>query len=162
MNITGNWYLILRTIAAMGAVSVGVVGAIAISTFPLPILVAQGRTTESPHLTHQSLKQNRAALSEEWRLATEDEAHDQWAYILNSPMGIAALNQLAIEGFISPLCPKTLYINDQFGGFQSLMMVECPDRRGASIAVGYDEVHVIFNRFEDNIEGFEIRRFGER
>ncbi|MGB3493978.1 MAG: hypothetical protein WBA57_14710 [Elainellaceae cyanobacterium] len=100
-------------------------------------------------------------LSSEWVPATAQEEEAQWSYILNSPLGIAALNQLAIEGFINPLCEKSFYINQQYGGFQSLMKVECSSPRGASTAVGYDEVHVIFNRFESNIENFEIRRFGE-
>lgn len=89
---------------------------------------------------------------------TPDEQANAWKYILNSPLGIAALNQLAIEGFISPTCPKTFYVNEQVGGFQTLLRVKCPDERGASIAQGYNEVRVIFNRFEDNIESFEVQR----
>jgi hypothetical protein len=78
--------------------------------------------------------------------------------ILNSPLGIAALNQLAIEGFIASDCPKTFYLNEEYGGFQTLLQVKCPTARGVSIALNYEEMRVIFNRFEDNIESFEIER----
>ncbi len=93
-----------------------------------------------------------------WRRATEAEEDEIWSYILNSPQGIAALNQLAIERFISPTCPKTFYINEEFGGFQSLMRVTCPEERGTSIALGYDEIRIILNRFESNIESFKVER----
>lgn len=96
--------------------------------------------------------------TQQWRRMTQAERVIALEYILNSPMGIVALNQLAIEGFISPGCRKTFYINDQTAGFQTLLRVKCPTERGTSIAVGYDEVRVIFNRFEDNIEGFEVKR----
>jgi len=96
--------------------------------------------------------------SEQWRLMTEEEKAQAWKYILNSPLGIAALNQLAIEGFISPNCPKTFYLNEQYGGFQTMLQVECPTGRGVSIALAYDEMRVIFNRFEDNIENFQVER----
>lgn len=126
------------------------------------VVVAWAIAHVIPHLSAIAFENSdRAELSEEWRQATETEEDAQWDYILNSPLGIAALNQLAIEGFISPLCPKTFYINEEYGGFQSLMKVECPEPQGASTAVGSDEVHVIFNRFESNIEGFEIHRFGQ-
>lgn len=96
--------------------------------------------------------------SQSWRPATSAEQSRTWDYILNSPLGIAALNQLAIEGFISPVCPKTLYVNRQYGGFQTLLQVQCPDQRGASAAKGYREMRVTFNRFEDTIENFTIER----
>ncbi|MGB7440872.1 MAG: hypothetical protein WA919_07380 [Coleofasciculaceae cyanobacterium] len=103
----------------------------------------------------QVLSQNQA---QQWRRMTAEERSQAWEYILNSPMGVAALNQLAVEGFISPSCPKTFYLNEEFGGFQTLLRVKCPDARGVSAAVGYDEIRVIFNRFESNIENFEIER----
>lgn len=93
-----------------------------------------------------------------WQRMSETEKESAWEYILNSPLGIAALNQLAIEGFISPTCPKTFYTNPQSGGFQMMMQVSCPQPRGVSTAVGYSEIKVIFNRFEDNIEDFRIER----
>lgn len=96
-----------------------------------------------------------------WRGTTAEEDTQIWDYLLNSPLGIAALNQLAIEGFISPICPKTFYINDEFGGFQFMLRVQCPDDRGISTAVGYREMRVIFNRFEGNIENFSIERVGD-
>lgn len=96
--------------------------------------------------------------SEQWRRMTADEEERIWQYILNSPLGIAALNQLAIEGFIAPNCPKTFYLNEEYGGFQTLLRVKCPTARGVSSALSYEEMRVIFNRFEDNIESFEIER----
>lgn len=99
-----------------------------------------------------------ADLGSQWRLMTEEEEAQNWEFILNSPLGIAALNQLAIEGFISPLCSKVFYTNDEFGGFQTLLQVNCDTPRGISTAVSYQEMRVIFNRFEGNIENFEIER----
>lgn len=96
--------------------------------------------------------------SDEWKLMAAEETEQMWKYILNSSLGIAALNQLAIEGFISSTCPKTFYSNQKYGGFQTLLRVKCKSARGTSIAVSYDELHVIFDRFEDNIEGFQIER----
>jgi hypothetical protein len=87
-----------------------------------------------------------------------EEQEQAWKYILNSPLGIAALNQLAIEGFISPNCPKTFYVSQQYGGFQTLLQIKCNDERGISIASSYKEMRVIFKRFEDNIEDFQIQR----
>ncbi len=122
----------------------------------VPFTAPQSTTPQSVAMAPE-----RPALSSEWRLATDAEEEAQWDYILNSPIGVAALNQLAIEGFISPVCPKTFYINDQYGGFQALMQVTCPDFRGVSSAISYDEMRVIFNRFESTIENFEIQRIGQ-
>ncbi len=99
--------------------------------------------------------------SQQWRQMNKSEVSQQWENILNSPLGIAALNQVALEGFISFECPKTFYINEEFGGFQTLLRVKCPTARGLSTAVAYDEIRVIFNRFESNIENFEIQRVSE-
>jgi len=93
-----------------------------------------------------------------WRRMNADEESETWNYILNSPLGIAALNQLAIEGFISPVCKKTFYVNEQFGPLQTLLQVKCRDPQGVSSAIAYDEMRVIFNRFEMSIESFEIER----
>ncbi|MGB3557675.1 MAG: hypothetical protein WBF52_07055 [Geitlerinemataceae cyanobacterium] len=101
------------------------------------------------------------AQSSSWRSMTPEEQTQAWDYILNSPLGIAALNQLAIEGFISPICPKTFYTNEEFGGFQFMLRVQCPNLRGVSIAVGYSEMRAIFGRFESNIENFLIERVGD-
>lgn len=101
-------------------------------------------------------------LSEPWRLMSEAEEEETWEYILNSPLGIAALNELAIEGFISPVCTKTFYVNEDSGGFQTLLQVNCPTPRGTSIAVGYQEIRVTFSRFEDNIENFQVERIFDR
>lgn len=98
------------------------------------------------------------AQSQQWRRMNDSEVSQQWENILNSPLGVAALNQLALEGFISFECPKTFYINEEFGGFQTLLRVQCPTPRGLSTALTYDEMRVIFNRFESNIENFEVER----
>ena len=98
------------------------------------------------------------AQPQKWRRMTSNEQANAWGYILNSPMGIAALNQLAIEGFISPGCPKTFYLNEKMGAFQTLLRVKCPNERGVSGARGYGEMRLIFNRFESNIESFEVER----
>lgn len=98
------------------------------------------------------------AASQQWRPMTSTEEVATWESILNSPLGIAALNQLAIEGFISPLCPKTFYVNEKLGGFQSLLRIRCPDERGVSGGLGYNEIRVIFNRFESTVSGFEVER----
>ncbi|MBE9167780.1 hypothetical protein IQ238_09700 [Pleurocapsales cyanobacterium LEGE 06147] len=89
---------------------------------------------------------------------TAEEEERVWQYILNSPVGIAALNQLAIEDFIAPDCPKTFYLNEEYGDFQTLLQIKCSTARGVSIALNYEEMRVIFNRFEDNIESFEVER----
>ncbi len=101
------------------------------------------------------------AQSQQWRPMNDSEVSQQWEYVLNSPLGIAALNQLALEGFISFECPKTFYINEEFGGFQTLLQVQCPTPRGRSAALAYDEMRVIFNRYESNIEDFEVERVSQ-
>jgi hypothetical protein len=93
-----------------------------------------------------------------WQPASPEEEERFWEYVLNSPLGIAALNQLAIEDFISPLCERTWYSHVEFGTFQTLLQVECPDPRGISIARAYGEVRIVFNRFEDNIESYNFER----
>ena len=115
----------------------------------LPAMTSQ-IYTQAPQLSQ--------AQPQQWRRMKSNEQADTWNYILNSPMGIAALNQLAIEGFISPNCPKTFYLNEKAGGFQSLLRVKCPNERGVSGARGYSEMRVIFNRFESNIESFVVER----
>ena len=41
---------------------------------------------------------------------------------------------------------------------QFLLRVKCPNPRGVSAAIAYDEMRIIYNRFESNIEGFDIER----
>jgi len=98
---------------------------------------------------------------QQWRLMTENEQNYEVLSLINHKMGIGALNQLALEGFISYDCEKSFYINDAYGGFQSLMRIKCNSPTGASSAISFNEVRVIFNRFEGNIENFEIQRIGE-
>lgn len=101
------------------------------------------------------------ALPEVWQPANDDEQDLIWRFVLQSPMGIAALNQLAIEGFITPQCEKTLYTHADYETFQTLMQVTCPTARGVSPARGYDEVRVTLNRFEDTIMDFSVERIYE-
>lgn len=113
----------------------------------------------SPNLGQNSTPPQ--AQSQQWRRMNDSEVSQQWENILNSPLGIAALNQLALEGFISFECPKTFYINEEFGGFQTLLRVQCPTPRGLSTALTSYEMRVIFNRFESNIEHIEVQRVSE-
>lgn len=62
-----------------------------------------------------------------WPMMNSAEEAETWDDILKSPLAIAALNQLAIEGFISPICQKTFYLNQEVGVFQSLLRVKCRD-----------------------------------
>lgn len=114
-------------------------------------------SSPASQISQASIPQNQLK-PDEWRLMTAEEQEQIWSYILNSPLGIAALNQLAIEGFISPNCPKTFYVSQQYGGFKTLLQVKCNDARGISIASSYEEMRVTFERFEDNIENFQIKR----
>ncbi len=113
--------------------------------------------SKSVRAAHNTTK-NKTINAEKWRLMTAEEEQQNWQYILNSPLGIAALNQLAIEGFISPLCPKKFYASQQYGLFNTLLQVKCSRPKGVSIATSYQEMRIIFNRFEDNIESFEVER----
>jgi hypothetical protein len=99
-----------------------------------------------------------ATLPEIWQPATPEEVDRLWDLVLQNPLGIAAMNQLAIEGFIDPTCDRTWYTHVDYGSFQSLLRVECPTQRGVNIATSYDEIWVTFNRFEDNITSFEVER----
>lgn len=93
-----------------------------------------------------------------WREATPEQTDQIWEYVLQSPLGIAALNQLAIEGFINPTCERTFYTHAEYDTFQTLLQVECSSPRGASGARTYDEIRVTFNRFEETISDFSIER----
>lgn len=132
-----------------------VVGTLAACTTPMTAGSSDSSTNEPSTETAQS-----ETNSSQWRRLTDEEVETQWDYILNSPLAIAALNQLAIEGFIAYDCEKSFYENVEFGGFQTMLRIECPTERGVSSAVGYDEMRVIFNRFESNIESFDIQRVG--
>ncbi|MEM7580473.1 MAG: peptidoglycan-binding protein [Mastigocoleus sp.] len=98
---------------------------------------------------------------DKWRLMNPSEEVNEIKSLINSPMGIAALNQVALEGFVGFDCRQSFYLNEPFGGFQTLMRVQCHNPRGVSVAASYNELRVIFNRFEGNIENFEVQRVGE-
>ena len=132
------------------SVSIGIIAA-----FP----VATG-ADNLPFLLTQNNPENLNSIP--WRLMSDAEESQAWDYILNSRLGIAALNQLAIEGFINPTCRKTFYIDPKYDGFLTLMRVKCSQPQGASSAIGYDEIRVIFSRFEDNIEDFKIERVSKQ
>lgn len=117
------------------------------------------KNSQTPQVIAQQSPSSSQSQTQKWRPMTEPEKANALQYILNRPLGIAALNQLAIEGFISPQCPKTFYTDET--GFQTLLRVKCPSQRGVSIAVGYDEMRVILNRFEDNIESFQVERVSD-
>ncbi|MEC4811735.1 MAG: peptidoglycan-binding domain-containing protein [Scytonema sp. PMC 1069.18] len=104
---------------------------------------------------------NSAEPTDKWRRMTQAQEIEEIRSLINSRLGVAALNQVALENFIGFDCTRSFYVNEEFGGFQTLMRVKCSTPRGASIAIGYDEIRVIFNRFEDNIEDFEIERVSE-
>ncbi|MBE9160272.1 hypothetical protein IQ265_26135 [Nodosilinea sp. LEGE 06152] len=99
-----------------------------------------------------------SALPEIWQPASAEDEALVWQFVLQSPLGVAALNQLAIEGFISPVCEKTLYTHVEYGSFQTLLQVQCPTPGGVSTARAYDEMRVTFNRFEDTINDFSVER----
>jgi hypothetical protein len=111
--------------------------------------VTQAETAQAPAV---------ATLPEVWQPASEADQALIWRFVLQSPMGVAALNQLAIEGFISPVCEKTLYTHEVYESFQTLLRVQCPMPGGVSAARAYDEMQVTFNRFEDTIESFSVER----
>ena len=98
---------------------------------------------------------------DKWVRLTEKEEINQIKSLIDSRMGVAALNQLALEGFIGFDCKRSFYRNEPYGYFQTLMRVKCNKPRGASAAIGYKEIRVIFNRFESNIEDFKIERVSE-
>lgn len=126
-------------------------GLLTIVALPMPI-----KAENPPFLLGQQVNNS------SWRLMTDDEEDQTWQYILNSPLGIAALNQLAIEGFVNPTCTRTFYLDEESGGFVSLMRVKCSQPRGTSIAITYDEIRLIFSRFEDNIEDFKVERVSKQ
>ena len=92
----------------------------------------------------------------EWQPMSEEEKQRAIDLIINRPLGIAALNQLGVEGFVGADCYRNFY-TDKETGFRILMQVKCSSPRGVSIALAYDEMRITFSRFEDNIENFTER-----
>ncbi len=103
-------------------------------------------------------KLNEVSETMEWRRMTETEEVDEIKRIINNRMGVAALNLLALESFLGFQCTRSFYFNEKFGGNQTLMRVKCDPPRGASIAVAYEEIRIIFNLFEGNVETFDVER----
>jgi hypothetical protein len=96
-----------------------------------------------------------------WKRMSESEENDEIKSLINSRMGVAALNQVVLEGFVGFDCTRSYYTHEEFGPFLSLMRIKCSTPKGASTAIGFDEIRVVFNRFEDNIEFFDIERVSE-
>ena len=109
----------------------------------------------------QSIHSQAAQRQDKWVRMSEKQEINQIKSLIDSRMGVAALNQLALEGFIGFGCKRSFYINQRYGGFQTLMRVKCDKPKGASSAIGYSEIRVVFNRLEDNIEDFKIERFSQ-
>ncbi len=109
----------------------------------------------------QSIRSQAAQTQGKWVRMSEKQEINQIKSLIDSRMGVAALNQLALEGFIGFGCKRSFYINQRYGGFQTLMRVKCDKPKGASSAIGYSEIRVVFNRFEDNIEDFKIERVSQ-
>lgn len=126
----------------------------------LGLLVGGGAAISTLTQAQPSLAQTTAAspLPEVWQPASAADEAQIWRFVLQSPMGVAALNQLAIEGFISPVCEKTLYTHATYESFQTLLQVQCPTPGGISAARAYDEMRITFNRFEDTIDTFSVER----
>jgi len=130
----------------------------------IAVAVAGCSTATLPEVSEPvtQVSQSPRTQTEQWRRMTAEQEEKQWDNIWNNPLGIAALHRLAIEEFISPNCPKTFYINKKYGGFQTLLRVKCPEKRGVAAAVGSDQMRVIFNRFESNIESLEVKRINSQ
>lgn len=124
---------------------------------PLVWLLNNQVSATPKETSSQSISQA-AQTKDKWRRMNEKESVNQIKSLIDSRMGVAALNQLALEGFIGFDCKRSFYVNERYGGFQTLMRVKCDKPKGASSAIGYDEVRVVFNRFESNIEDFKIER----
>lgn len=137
-------------------VGLGAIASISLITSQAPAIAQVDVGTQASPLVAQS--STPASIPAVWQMATPEEEQQTWSYILNSPLGIAALNQLAIEGFISPACEKTFYTHQEYNGFQTLLQVKCPGSGGISSARSYSEIRVVFNRFEDSIENFSVER----
>ncbi len=92
----------------------------------------------------------------QWRRMTESEEIEEIQSLINSPVGIGALNQLALESFSGYNCTRSFYFTEKFGRLGTLMRVKCDPPGGASTAIGYHEIRLFFSRFENNIEFYDI------
>ncbi|MBF2013950.1 MAG: hypothetical protein IGS23_01800 [Rivularia sp. T60_A2020_040] len=136
------------------------IASILIATPLLWLLNNQVFATSKRTIPESIYSQNTQPKDKWLRMSQKDEIN-QIKSLIDSRMGVAALNQLALEGFIGFDCNRSFYINEPYGGFQTLMRVKCKTPRGASTAIGYDEIRVVFNRFESNIENFNIERVSQ-
>ena len=105
-------------------------------------------------------KLNENEVADNWRRMTQAEEINEIKSLINSPIGVAALNQVALEGFIGHNSTRSFYLNEPFAGLQTLMRVK-GGTGGPTTGVGYNEIRIIFNRFEDNIINFDVERVSE-
>jgi peptidoglycan hydrolase-like protein with peptidoglycan-binding domain len=99
-------------------------------------------------------------IADKWRRMTETEEIKEIKSLINSLMGVAALNQVALEGFIGHKSTRSFYLNEPYGGLQTLMRVK-GGTGGPSGGIAYNEIRIIFNRFETNIINFDVERVSE-
>lgn len=134
--------------------------AVALILIASPLLwLMNNQVSATPQKTiSQSIYSQAAQPKDKWVRMSKKQEINQIKSLIDSRMGVAALNQLALEGFIGFGCQRSFYVNERYAGFQTLMRVKCNQPKGASSAVGYNEIRVVFNRFEDNIEDFKIER----
>ena len=118
-------------------------------------IVGQNTRSEINRILCYSFPQN------QWRRMSESEEIEEIKSLINNRTAVAALNQVALENFVGYDCTRRFYVHEQSYGGYSLMRVKCSTPRGNSAAIGYDEIRVIFNRFEGHIEGFDIERVSE-
>lgn len=119
--------------------------------------VAGSETTRANTSTDNNPSAIAQSQNSKWRPTSAEERERAIDLITNRPLGIAALNQLAIEGFVGADCNRSFYTSKETG-FEILLQVKCSSTRGISTAVGYDEIRLTFYLFEDNIENFTIER----
>ncbi|MGB3642264.1 MAG: peptidoglycan-binding domain-containing protein [Rivularia sp. (in: cyanobacteria)] len=95
-----------------------------------------------------------------WRRMTETEEINEIKSLISSCIGVAALNQVALEGFIGHTSTRSFYLNERYAGLQTLMRVK-GGTGGPSGGIAYNEIRIIFNRFENNIINFDVERVSE-
>ena len=59
-----------------------------------------------------------------WRRMTETEEINEIKFLISSCIGVAALNQVALEGFIGHTSTRSFYLNERYAGLQTLMRVK--------------------------------------
>ena len=106
-------------------------------------------------------KLNENQVVDHWRRMTEAEEVNEIKSLIKSLMGVAALNRIALEGFIGHNSTRSFYLNEPYTGFQTLMRVKGGTGCGPTTGVSYKEIRIIFYRFEDSITNFDVERVSE-